>query len=137
MLITLKPEQFSIEKLNYETMPNSLVDGYYNKLEYCDDICTMRGVFIEFELEIQDNKPYITTKTYQSLCSIEQSICEFYISKYEQTTINNNVSEKISELLQRNYGIKNAINASGSRVLEIKCIWETKAGRMGLGFCVF
>ncbi len=137
MLITLKPEQFSIDKLNYETMPNSLVDGFYNKLEYCDDICTMRGVFIKFEIEMLDNKPYIATKTYQYLCSIEQSICEFYISKYAQTNMNNNVSEKISELLQRNYEIKDVIHPTGSRVLEIKCIWETKAGRMGLGFSIY
>ena len=136
MLITLKPEQFSIDKLNYETMPNSLVDGYYNKLEYCDDICTMRGVFIRFEIET-GAKPCISYDIYKMLSGIEQSICDFYISKYEQTTINNNVSEKISELLQRNYETKDVIHPTGSRVLEIKCIWETKAGRMGLGFCVF
>lgn len=136
MLITLKPEQFSIDKLNYETMPNSLVDGYYNKLEYCDDICTMRGVFIRFEIET-GAKPCISYDTYKMLSGIEQSICDFYISKYDQTAINNNVSEKISELLQRNYEIKEVTHPTGSRVLEIKCIWETKAGRMGLGFSIY
>ncbi len=128
MHIVLKPEDFCVDRINYETVSNTIIDGYYNKLIYCDDIFTMRGIFIQYE----SNGTSISQQTYKDLCNIESTILNSYVMQTEPAE--NHICYKLCIALNRTYNICDVVTAPIKNTLEIKCIWETKSGRIGIGF---
>ena len=67
-----------------DTKPNSLIDGLFTKVNYCDEQFTMNGVYLTLPGEVLDAAPSahkmrIESGFYRALCEIEQEMLRSYL----------------------------------------------------------
>ena len=116
-----------------DTKPNSLIEGLFTKLNYCDEQFSMNGLYLTFMGEAQDtgapaHKTRIESGFYRALCEIEQELLRMRGAKTIQC--------KLGEALHAKYelvGTKPTWKLAPI-VINISGVWENKQGHVGLSY---
>jgi hypothetical protein len=125
-----------------DTKPNSLIDGLFTKVNYCDEQFTMNGIYLTFPGEVHDaalstHKIRIESGFYRALCEIEQEILRSYLIVRNNKPVGSLVVQnKLSETMQTKYDIVGVkLNWKPVQiVIKISGIWENKQGHIGLSY---
>ena len=125
-----------------DTKPNSLIDGLFTKVNYCDEQFTMNGIYLTFPGEVLDatsstHKMRIESGFYRSLCEIEQEMLRSYLIVRNNKPVGSLVAQnKLSETMQIKYDIVGVKPnwKQGQIVIKISGIWENKQGHVGLSY---
>ena len=125
-----------------DTKPNSLIDGLFTKVNYCDEQFTMNGIYLTFPGEVIDAAPSahkmrIESGFYRALCEIEQEMLRSYLIVRNNKPVGSLVAQnKLSETIQTKYDIVSAKPnwKQGQIVIKISGIWENKQGHVGLSY---
>jgi hypothetical protein len=134
MNLALTHSQFSSDRIFFmDSKPNSLIDGLFTKINYCDEQLTMNGIFIISQYEIGTNinqKSKMESSQYRSLSEIENDILRAYC-KTPKT-----LSNKLSEALNSKYDIvgTKTVGKIDNIIIKISGIWENKTGQIGLSY---
>lgn len=125
-----------------DTKPNSLIDGLFTKVNYCDEQFTMNGIYLTLPGEVLDaaqtaHKMRIESGVYRALCEIEQELLRSYLLMRNNKPVGSLIAQnKLSETMQAKYdivGIKPNWK-QGQIVIKISGIWENKQGHVGLSY---
>ena len=125
-----------------DTKPNSLIDGLFTKVNYCDEQFTMNGIYLTMPGEVLDStssahKMRIESGFYRALCEIEQELLRSYLLMRNNKPVGSLVAQnKLSETMQTKYdvvGVKPNWK-QGQIVIKISGIWENKQGHVGLSY---
>jgi len=125
-----------------DTKPNSLIDGLFTKVNYCDEQFTMNGIYLTMPGEVLDaassaHKMRIESGFYRALCEIEQEMLRSYLIVRNNKPVGSIVAQnKLSETMQTKYdivGVKPTWK-QGQIVIKISGIWENKQGHVGLSY---
>jgi len=124
-----------------DTKPNSLIDGLFTKVNYCDEQFTMNGIYLTMPGEVLDathaHKMRIESGFYRALCEIEQEMLRSYLIVRNNKPVGSLVAQnKLSETIQTKYdivGVKPTWK-QGQIVIKISGIWENKQGHVGLSY---
>ena len=129
-----------------DTKPNSLIDGLFTKVNYCDEQFTMNGIYLTFPGEVLDAAPMtlvtahkmrIESGFYRALCEIEQEMLRSYLIVRNNKPVGSLVAQnKLSETIQTKYDIVSAKPnwKQGQILIKISGIWENKQGHGGLSY---
>ena len=125
-----------------DTKPNSLIDGLFTKVNYCDEQFTMNGIYLTFPGEVLDATPSahkmrIESSFYRNMCEIEQEMLRSYLIVRNNKPVGSLIAQnKLSETIQTKYdivGVKPTWK-QGQIVIKISGIWENKQGHVGLSY---
>jgi hypothetical protein len=134
MNIAFNLNQFRSDHIFFmDTKPNSLIDGLFTKLNYCDEQFSMNGLYLTFPGEAHDgaapaHKVRIESSYYRALCEIEQELLRMRGAKTIQC--------KLGEALHAKYEIVGT-KLTGPQtpiVVKISGVWENKQGHVGLSY---
>ena len=125
-----------------DTKPNSLIDGLFTKVNYCDEQFTMNGVYLTLPGEVLDvapsaHKMRIESGFYRALCEIEQEMLRSYLIVRNNKPVGSLIAQnKLSETMQAKYDIVSAKPnwKQGQILIKISGIWENKQGHVGLSY---
>jgi len=124
-----------------DTKPNSLIDGLFTKVNYCDEQFTMNGIYLTFPGEVLDtahaHKMRIESSFYRNMCEIEQEMLRSYLIVRNNKPVGSLIAQnKLSETIQTKYDIVSAKPTwkQGQIVIKISGIWENKQGHVGLSY---
>ena len=134
MNIAFNLNQFRVDHIFFmETKPNSLIDGLFTKLNYCDEQFSMNGLYLTFPGEVQDSaganhRIRIESSYYRALCEIEQELLRMRGAK--------SIQGKLGEALHAKYEIVGT-KLTGPQMpilVKISGVWENKQGHVGLSY---
>jgi hypothetical protein len=115
-----------------DTKPNSLIDGLFTKLNYCDEQFSMNGLYLTFPGEVHDSasahKTRIESSYYRAMCEIEQELLRMRGAK--------SIQSKLGEALHAKYEIVGT-KLTGPQMpilVKISGVWENKQGHVGLSY---
>ena len=150
MNLAFNLNQFCVNHIFFmDTKPNSLIDGLFTKMNYCDEQFTMNGLYLTFPGEVVDVLPVqapvpvqahkcrIESSHYRTLCEIEQELLRAYLVVRNNKPVGSLVAQnKLSETLQTKYDITGVKPTwkQGQIVIKISGIWENKQGHVGLSY---
>ncbi len=139
MNIAFNLNQFRCENIFLmETKPNSLIDGLFTKINYCDEQFTMNGLYFTFPCECVEHRARIESAHYRSLCEIEQELLRAYLNVRNNKPVGSLVAQnKLSETIQAKYEIVSVAKPAWNCVqivIKISGIWENKQGQVGLSY---
>ena len=125
-----------------DTKPNSLIDGLFTKVNYCDEQFTMNGIYLTFPGEVLDTAPSahkmrIESSFYRNMCEIEQEMLRSYLIVRNNKPVGSLISQnKLSETIHTKYDVVGAKPTwkQGQIVIKISGIWENKQGHVGLSY---
>ena len=128
MNIAFNLNQFRSDHIFFmDTKPNSLIEGLFTKLNYCDEQFSMNGLYLTFMGEAQDagaptHKVRIESSYYRALCEIEQELLRMRGAKTIQC--------KLGEALHAKYEIVGTKPTwkLAPIVIKISGVWENEAG---------
>jgi len=134
MNIAFNLNQFRSDHIFFmDTKPNSLIEGLFTKLNYCDEQFSMNGLYLTFMGEAQDagaptHKVRIESSYYRALCEIEQELLRMRGAKTIQC--------KLGEALHAKYEIVGTKPTwkLAPIVIKISGVWENKQGHVGLSY---
>ena len=133
MNLAFNLNQFRGDRIFFmETKPNSLIDGLFTKINYCDEQFTMNGICLTFPGgEPCLDRIRIDSVHYRSICDIEQELLRTYVN----ARINKTRQSKLGEALHAKYEIVGARAMKLNPVIvKISGIWENKLGHVGLSY---
>ena len=143
MNLAFELNQFCVNHIFFmDTKPNSLIDGLFTKVNYCDEQFTMNGIYLTLPGEVLDStssahKMRIESGFYRALCEIEQELLRSYLLMRNNKPVGSLVAQnKLSETMQTKYdvvGVKPNWK-QGQIVIKISGIWENKQGHVGLSY---
>jgi len=137
MNLAMTPSQFSANRIFLmDKKPNSLIDGLFTKINYCDEQMTMNGIYI---LSYCASVTTATTATKQKMESTQYRILTELENEILRTYPNSdpkNMTNKLSEALNSRYDIVGTKPAGkpDNVLIKISGIWENKAGQIGLSY---
>ena len=136
MNIAFNLNQFQNDRIFFmDTKPNSLIDGLFTKINYCDEQFTMNGLFLTFMCESTANlqKPRVESAYYRVLCEIEQELLRSYVGTKMAKFATNC---KLGEAIHAKYDIVGTKIAGKPDpvIVKISGIWENKSGQIGLSY---
>jgi hypothetical protein len=112
--------------------PNSLIDGLFTKINYCDEQMTMNGIYIlSYCASVPATKQKMESTQYRILTELENEILRTYPNADPK-----NITNKLSEALNSKYDIVGTKLAGKPEnvLIKISGIWENKAGQIGLSY---
>ena len=120
-----------------DTKPNSLIEGLFTKVNYCDEQFSMNGLYLTFPGEVLDvatppRKTRMESGFYRALCEIEQELLRTYVNLRGTKTI----QTKLGEALHAKYEIVGGKSSwkQAPIVIKISGVWENKQGHVGLSY---
>jgi hypothetical protein len=134
MNIAFNLNQFRSDHIFFmDTKPNSLIDGLFTKLNYCDEQFSMNGLYLTFPGEACDSaglthRVRIESSYYRALCEIEQELLRMRGGKI--------IQGKLGEALHAKYEIVGT-KLTGPQMpimIKISGVWENKQGHVGLSY---
>ena len=136
MNLAITPTQFSANRIFFmDKKPNSLIDGLFTKINYCDEQMTMNGIYIlsycASVTSTASSKQKMESSQYRILTELENEILRAYSNSDSKS-----ISNKMSEALNSKYEIVGAKSAGklDNVLIKISGIWENKAGQIGLSY---
>jgi hypothetical protein len=131
MNLAMTPNQFMSNRIFFmDKKPNSLIDGLFTKINYCDEQMTMNGIYILSHC-IGTTKQKMESTQYRILTELENEILRTYPNSDPK-----NMTNKLSEALNSKYDIVGTKFAgkTDNVIIKISGIWENKAGQIGLSY---
>ncbi len=129
----MTPNQFMANRIFLmDKKPNSLIDGLFTKINYCDEQMTMNGIYIlSYCASVPATKQKMESTQYRILTELENEILRTYPNSDPK-----NITNKLSEALNSKYDIVGTkLTGKPENVLiKISGIWENKAGQIGLSY---
>ena len=129
----MTPNQFMANRIFFmDKKPNSLIDGLFTKINYCDEQMTMNGIYIlSYCTSIPTTKQKMESTQYRILTELENEILRAYPNSDPK-----NITNKLSEALNSKYDIVGTKPAGKPEnvIIKISGIWENKAGQIGLSY---
>lgn len=129
----MTPNQFMANRIFFmDKKPNSLIDGLFTKINYCDEQMTMNGIYIlSYCASIPTTKQKMESTQYRILTELENEILRAYPNSDPK-----NITNKLSEALNSKYDIVGTKPAGKPEnvIIKISGIWENKAGQIGLSY---
>lgn len=130
----MTPNQFMSNRIFLmDKKPNSLIDGLFTKINYCDEQMTMNGIYILSYCEnlVTGAKQKMESTQYRILTELENEILRTYPNSDPK-----NITNKLSEALNSKYDIVGTKLGGKQENVTIKIsgIWENKAGQIGLSY---
>jgi hypothetical protein len=133
MNLAMTPNQFMANRIFLmDKKPNSLIDGLFTKINYCDEQMTMNGIYIlSYCASVPATKQKMESTQYRILTELENEILRTYPNSDPK-----NITNKLSEALNSKYDIVGTkLTGKPENVLiKISGIWENKAGQIGLSY---
>ena len=133
MNLAITPNQFMANRIFFmDKKPNSLIDGLFTKINYCDEQMTMNGIYVlSFCVSIPVTKNKMESTQYRILTELENEILRAYPNSDPK-----NITNKLSEALNSKYDIVGTKPAGKPEnvLIKISGIWENKAGQIGLSY---
>ncbi len=129
----MTPNQFMANRIFFmDKKPNSLIDGLFTKINYCDEQMTMNGIYVlSYCASVPATKQKMESTQYRILTELENEILRTYPNSDPK-----NITNKLSEALNSKYDIVGTkLTGKPENVLiKISGIWENKAGQIGLSY---
>ena len=133
MNLAMTPNQFMANRIFFmDKKPNSLIDGLFTKINYCDEQMTMNGIYILSYCEnLSGTKQKMESTQYRILTELENEILRSYPNSDPK-----NMTNKLSEALNSKYEIVGTkpTGKTDNVLIKISGIWENKAGQIGLSY---
>jgi hypothetical protein len=133
MNLAMTPNQFMANRIFFmDKKPNSLIDGLFTKINYCDEQMTMNGIYVlSYCASVPATKQKMESTQYRILTELENEILRTYPNSDPK-----NITNKLSEALNSKYDIVGTkLTGKPENVLiKISGIWENKAGQIGLSY---
>lgn len=118
MNIILSPEQFILDRIIFlDSRPNKMIDGYFTKINYSDEIITMQSLF--FELAHQN---------INWLIDFEKRLIQYYLDNKPANNCKYHEDYKLAETL------KTIQQQQPAGLIKISGIWENNLSQVGLSF---
>jgi len=128
-VLAIYPNQFASEYLHFlEPRTNSIIDGYFSKLMFGNELFLTNGLTICIPVHLKS----IFSEHLDMLRKIEIDI----LSIYSDNPVNPTQS-RIVEYLQSKYTACNILAPQGlteNILIKISGVWENKQGAVGLSF---
>ena len=136
MNLAITPSQFMANRIFLmDKKPNSLIDGLFTKINYCDEQMTMNGIYIlsycTSATSATATKHKMESTQYRILTELENEILRTYPNLDPK-----NITNKLSDALNSKYDIVGTKPAGKPEnvLIKISGIWENKAGQIGLSY---
>jgi hypothetical protein len=133
----LKINDFSKDNISFlDTKPNTLISGFFTKINYSDAFITMYGVYVNIPFEVGGHKNKLCSTEFRLLCDIEANVLSDYIKFRKLNPDKISTVIKFGEYLQNRFEIVNAATISNAACSYIKIsgVWENTIGNIGLSF---
>ncbi len=129
-VLAIYPNQFSSDCVHFlEPRTNSIIDGYFSKLMFGNELFLTNGLTICVPVHLKS----IFSEHLDMLRKIELEI----LSTYTNNSAINNTYSRIVEYLQSKYTACNILAPHGlteNILIKISGVWENKQGAVGLSF---
>ena len=137
MNLAMTPNQFMANRIFFmDKKPNSLIDGLFTKINYCDEQMTLNGIdILSYCTSITNaasaTKHKMESTQYRILTELENEILRAYPNLDPK-----NITNKLSEALNSKYDIVGTKppGKPDNVLIKISGIWENKAGQIGLSY---
>ncbi len=128
-ILAIYPNQFSLDCVQFlEPRVNSIIDGYFSKLMFGNELFLTNGISICIPLHLKS----VCSDHLAMLHKIEIDILSMYSNTAIQPT-----NSRIVDFLQSKYNTCNILAPQGlteNILIKISGVWENKQGAIGLSF---